>query len=198
MKFNGKKKYTEVAISRHHKLFSGNDGTSSIANHLGFPLIVKKLQHNPEWVMRMKQVPKNSTFSPYENSEAYNLMIDIEVKSKGWGFADIKRRMWDKGLNPTVLVARKDMKDLTTNLVEALVRFSETVLWQEMGNIRMKEAVHLSDADDAYHSDYEAADEEAHIPTQKARRKFLEEYCCPTSLLSSLRSSGRRSLRREI
>jgi hypothetical protein len=160
MKFEGRKKYTEVAISRSHPLFSYGDGTSSISKHLGFQFLVKKPPSNPDW-------PKLPGIGLYENPEICNLMIGVEVRSTHWSFPE---QQWDKGLGPTVLMTRKDMKDLTVHQVEALVCFSKTVLKEEMIGIKPKEAE--PDAD----SDYENPDTLAHIPTQKVRKEFLEEY----------------------
>jgi hypothetical protein len=173
MVFEGKKKYVEVAISRYHPIFTqGNDGKSSISTHLGFPLLVKKICPNPNWVDRMNKLPKESRFSPYENPEMC-IMINVEVQSKHWRCLE---EQWDKGLDPTVLVARQDMKDLTTHQVEALVHYSREVLEDEMGHVSLREMEQDPNAEDAYYSDYDEADIEAHIPSQKVRKEFLEEY----------------------
>lgn len=173
MKFEHKNKYTEVSISRHHPLFSHSDAVSGISKHLGFPLLVKRLQSNPQWKKLMENLPKNSSFDPEENPEWLYLVLDVEVESKKWGSW---LGHWDMRVDPTVLVARKDMKDLTIHQVEALVSFSKTVVEWEMDDAARKEAEQGADADDTYYSDYEDGDELAHIPSQKVRREFLEEY----------------------
>jgi hypothetical protein len=121
MKFEGKKQYTEVAISRYHPLFSHNHGTSGISTLLGFPLLVKRLQPNPIWVERMNNRPNHLKFGLYENLEACFLMINHDAKSTSGD-------PWDKGICPTVLVARQDMKDLTVHQVEVLIGFCDTLL----------------------------------------------------------------------
>lgn len=124
MKLDGKKKYTEVLISRYHPSFKKDGGKSGISKHLGFPLLLKRILLNPNWRMKMVKLPRNEQFSPLENTEALCLMIDVEATSKHWRFAP---NLWDKGLDPTVLVARRDMKDITAKQIEVLCDLSATL-----------------------------------------------------------------------
>ena len=79
-----------------------------------------------------------------------------------------------RALTRQVLVARQEMKDLTFHQVEAVCSFSKD-LRREMACFAEKKEQDPN-ADDGYFSDCDEADMPAHLPGQKVRREFLEEY----------------------
>jgi hypothetical protein len=168
MKLEGKKKFTEVAISRYHPVFSRDSGVSGISKHLGFPLLVKRIPPNQNWNKKMTQLPENEQFSLYENPGAFSLMIDVEVASKHWQYAP---RIWDRGDDPTILVARKDMKDLTACPVEVLTKYCEHEVSWNMGVVMEKE---MSDGVVFWEVDEETG--KPSIPTDGTRQKFIDDY----------------------
>jgi hypothetical protein len=168
MKLEGKKKFTGVAISRNHPVFSRNSGVSGISNHLGFPLLVKRIPPNQNWNKKMTQLPENEQFSLYENPGAFSLMIDVEVASKHWQYAP---KIWDRGDDPTILVARKDMKDLTACQVEVLINYCQHEVSWNMGVVMEKE---MSDGVGYWEVDEETG--KPSIPTDGTRQKFIDDY----------------------
>ncbi|KAH8752185.1 hypothetical protein BGZ57DRAFT_724054, partial [Hyaloscypha finlandica] len=168
MKFEGKKNFTEVTISRYHPIFSHNNGESGISKHLGFPLLVKLIPPNPTWNEMMTQLPRNKQFSLYENPAAVSLMVDVEVASKNW---KLPPKFWDRGEDSTVLVARKDMKDLTACQVEVLTNYCQHEVSWKMGVVMEKE---MCDGVGYWKVDEETGD--INIPTDKTRQKFINDY----------------------
>ena len=172
IKLDGKKKFTEVSIHRHHPIFRHDDGESGISKHLGFTLLVKRIPPNPDWPDKMMRLPRSQRFHPYENHAAVSLMINVDVASKHWRFAP---EIWDKGADPMVLVARKDMKDLTAHQVEVLADYCQhEVLWN-MGVVTERYMEGGSGGEDIYWViDKETG--EPRIPFPKTRQKFLDKY----------------------
>ena len=173
MKFEGKKQFTEVTISRSHPVFSQNSGVSSISKHLGFPLLVKRIPPNPNWNEKMAQLPRNKKFDPYENLDAVCLMVDVEVASMHWGLAP---KIWDRGEDLTVLVVRKDMKDITACQVEVLSNYCQLEVSWNMAAVMEQEMCGGADGADEVHWVVDEETGEPSIPTDRARAKFIDDY----------------------
>jgi hypothetical protein len=171
IKFEGKKKYVEVMVSCYHPMFQRNDGQSSISKHLGFPLLVKRLPLHHELEELGNRLKKS--FGVYENPELSCLMIDVEVTSEIWR---LPPAIWDKGLDGTVLVARKDMKDLTVHQAEVLCHWCQKKVSRNMSIVERRDGEPRSDDEFSDQSDYEKEDLQAHIPSQRVRKKFLEDW----------------------
>lgn len=60
-------------------------------------------------------------WDPYSNVQPYDLMLSAETfgDNYDWGRAG----EWDVGTEKTMLVARKDKKDITTHQIETLVTY---------------------------------------------------------------------------
>jgi MYND finger len=173
-KFDGKPKYTEVIISRRHPMFMRPSGLSSISKHLGFPLLLKRLQPNPEWETKADKFRRDErrSFGEGENEATSCLMIDVEVTSRHWRWAP---EIWDKGMDYTCLVARKDMKDLTAHQVQVLCSYCKLVVAERMSVITQM----ISDGNlDGDQSDIEKKldDFDAHFPSPRTRRKLIKQY----------------------
>ena len=74
MKFEGKNKYNEALITRRHPLFRPNAAIHSVSKNLGFPLLVTKVEPDPEWA--------DSPLFIFDNMEACFCMLDTEIGSK--------------------------------------------------------------------------------------------------------------------
>lgn len=172
MKLEGKKNFTEIAISRYHPMFTKTNTISSISKHMGFPIHVQKTALNPNWLACMKQLPSSQWFSPFENIYAVCLMIDADVDSKHWKLVDER---WDKGRDSTVLVARKDLKDLTVHQVEALAFFSKDVVQWEMG-VTIEAEMNGGEGGEDVNWVIDPQTGEPQIPTEKTRLKFIKKY----------------------
>ena len=175
VKFESKQKYTEVVISRRHPVFLKPSGQSSISKHLGFPLLLMRLKPNPQWEVERAKLPKNErrALGTGENAETSCLMIEVDLNSRNWRYAP---RVWDKGMDYTCVVARKDMKDITAHQVEALCNYSRYVISERMGRIYGIGMFRDGDIGSDSDLDEKLDDMDKHYPTQRTRQLFLDQY----------------------
>ena len=89
---------------------------TDISANMGLPLITCKAPPRPAW----REDQFGLEFNPYQNQEVVFMNLDSEIQSKFWGWADIHQ--WDKEIG-SVIVARKDRKNIHPQQVEAVARF---------------------------------------------------------------------------
>jgi hypothetical protein len=134
MIFMGKPKYREVAVHRSHKIFYPEPklDISNISLQMGFPLLVQKMEVDRSW---RHKITKDIKFDPCLNREVVWLMHNMDVNAtmdfmSEWNCVNSLK--WDNGIDYTVLVARKDMKELTTQQVEAFINYIKNVVVEYM------------------------------------------------------------------
>lgn len=129
MKYMNKPKYREVAVRRFHKIFQvgANVDVCNISMQMGFPLLVKKMNIDRSWFHEIKNC-QITGFDPCFNREVGFLMHNMDVSSSVDEWSGFDAMKWDNGIDYTVLVARKDKKEVTTYQVEALVDYIRNVM----------------------------------------------------------------------
>lgn len=128
MEFMKMPKYREVAIRRYHNIFDPDSQVDicNISSQMGFPLLVQKMNVDRSWFHEIKNC-QVTRFDPCLNREVVFLMRNMDVSSVD-GFDTVDAMKWDNGIDYTVLVARKDGKEVTTYQVEALVTYIKDVM----------------------------------------------------------------------
>jgi hypothetical protein len=129
VEFLGKEKFRQIEVRKDHPVFTSFDELSIISEHIGLPLLAKKCPFDPTW---LPQARKATGFDPCENSTAWRLMYNYKSTAPfgEWGFP--KYPTWDNGMDPTVLFARKDQKDLTKYQIEGLCPYVEMVVFWKL------------------------------------------------------------------
>lgn len=103
------KPFVEVAVPQDHPAFM-QPTAISVSEPLGFPLLAQKYPPNRAWE-DTDMVP-----SPYQNVAATFLHLEMHTESAHWEWAPLQ---WQDDVG-SVLLVRKDGKDLTPHQVEAL------------------------------------------------------------------------------
>lgn len=143
---------------------------SEITEHMGIPLYLQKRPRDPAWASKAKAAMKDRSMpDPDENGKACFLMLstntDLDLDGNVgtiWGLPHTFE--WDCGLEGSVLVIRKDGKDISPHQVEALVEYCRQRLMPEMQD---EEAVAGLSEDEL--EDYDKEEE---------RKKFIKEKMC--------------------
>lgn len=141
--FRNKPRYCKVVVRRIHNIFLDDSfykaDISTISLQMKFPLLVLKVEAAEDGLQWM-----GSEQICMVNREVIYLMHNTDVlnESKLWGSADPKH--WNHGVDYAVLVARKDMKDLTTHQVEALVLYIKDVVVEYMNREDRDKASHCN------------------------------------------------------
>lgn len=122
MKFMGKKKYRMVDIHSSHPIHhQPAEGAHKIpvSWEMGFPLLVQKMNIDPNWLHETEKVD-----DPYRsnNLEMQFLNVNISPHDKGFWFT-LRHERWALKQHPTILVARQDKSELTTQHIESLALF---------------------------------------------------------------------------
>jgi len=108
----GGKKYVGIAVPGDHPVFSSTP--TGISTHMGLPLLIRKYPLN--------QVRKDkSQVYPYENQAATFMNLNADIKSEQWAWAPPQ---WQSDVG-SVMVVRKDDKDLTPKQAEALTYYCQ-------------------------------------------------------------------------
>ncbi|KAK6603408.1 hypothetical protein H4I96_06176 [Botrytis cinerea] len=161
-KILGLPKYTEVTISDSHVIFTREKPTD-ISAHMKLPILTRKTGYvDPRWVNKRPHVDYACATSkgPMSNRKALylNLRADLN-REQNWGFSDMEK--WDTTIG-TVLVVRKDKKDITARQVEGLARFCFYDLspaMRELGESIYEDYLRKSDR-------------------KKVREKFTKDFMC--------------------
>ncbi|KAF4624123.1 hypothetical protein G7Y89_g14050 [Cudoniella acicularis] len=150
-------KYREVKIHDSSDIFRNSTEIADVSKHLGFPVHVQKCSPASLWDTPANHLNGKAWF----NREIEFLMMGVNANNlETWGHPDSKK--WLK--IPTVLIARKDEKDLTVHQVEALVRYCEEEL-----------STSLKDKDGAHYSlEFRKAQAEKYL-CKSAFEKFFQE-----------------------
>ncbi|KAH7390159.1 hypothetical protein BKA64DRAFT_645086 [Cadophora sp. MPI-SDFR-AT-0126] len=130
MKLLGKKRFRDVLVSRYNDICvkRGRLSTSAISGHLGFELMVM----NCAWHKVLQEAFKSGMGGLTQNPHVAYLMLDAipNADNKNWGLADPEK--WRKDMNPTALIVRKDMGDITAKQIETLVAYCKNVVQEAM------------------------------------------------------------------
>jgi hypothetical protein len=117
----GHDKYVQVELKADHYAFDVN--CTKISGAISLPIATYILPADEAW--RRSDGSAGLGFNPYENREITFMHMDISAVDDHWGFANM--REWDIRVG-SVLVVRKDKKDLTIHHVEAHAVYCSTVL----------------------------------------------------------------------
>jgi len=159
-----------MQVSKNDGIYSSG-AVSEITEHMGIPLVLQKRPRDPAWASKANAAMKDRSMpDPDENGKACFLMLSTNTDpdleggvGKTWGLPDTME--WDCGLEGSVLVVRKDGKDISSHQVEALVCYCQK-LATEM--VEGEGAAGLSE------EEWMEYDEETE------RKKFIEEKMCQT------------------
>lgn len=125
-----KKQFRDVLVSRYNGICtrSRHQPASGISGHMGFELMVMKC----DWHQIIREASKNGMKGLTQSPQVPYLMLDAtpDVDNGNWGVADPEK--WGTGIDPTVLIVRKDMGDITAKQVEVLVAYCKDVLHDAM------------------------------------------------------------------
>jgi hypothetical protein len=110
----GAKQYVAVAVPRDHPVFQSTP--TGISTHMGLPLLMRKYPPHQAW-----KDDKNMSPYPYQNQAATFMNLNADVNSEEWGWAPPH---WQNKVG-SVMVVRKDGKDLTPHQVESLAYYCQ-------------------------------------------------------------------------
>ncbi|KAG4422327.1 hypothetical protein IFR04_004479 [Cadophora malorum] len=126
----GQSQFRDVLVSRYNDICtrSRHQPTSTISGHMGFELMVMKCG----WHQIIREASKSGMKGLAHSPQVPYLMLNAapDVDNGNWGVADPEK--WGTGIDPTVLIVRKDMGDITAQQIEALVAYCKDVLHAAM------------------------------------------------------------------
>jgi hypothetical protein len=157
-----------MQVSKNDRIFPSGT-VSEITQHMGIPLYLQKRPRNPAWASKaVAAMEDRSMPDPDENGKACFLMLstntDLDLEGDvgtTWGLPDTFE--WDCGLEGSVLVVRKDGKDISPHQVEALICYCQKLAPEMVGG---KGAAGLTE------------DELMEYDEEEERKRFIKEKMC--------------------
>jgi MYND finger len=107
----GVEQYVAVAVPPDHPVFQSTP--TGISTHMGLPLLMRKYPPDRAW--------KGDKDMPYENLPATFMNLNADMSSEQWGWAPLH---WQNDVG-SVIVVRKDGKDLTARQAEAFAYYCQ-------------------------------------------------------------------------
>ncbi|KAE8441955.1 hypothetical protein EG329_004122 [Mollisiaceae sp. DMI_Dod_QoI] len=157
--FLGRDHYTAVEVKKDHPAFSVN--CTKISGAMDLLLVTFMVPADPLW---RDQTTATLGYNPWENIEVTFMHLDVSAVDKLWGWAN--RREWDIRIG-SVLVVRKDRKDITVHQVEALSRYCVNVI-----RPAMEAEIKLEDEREAKGQEMSAYEK------RSARRMIIQKIMC--------------------
>jgi hypothetical protein len=115
------KKFRLAYLRKDDAIFEKDIDISSIADHLGFPVVLQSIPVGP-----IREEDES-----YENPEALIILLGASLSKDTWNVADMSQEEDIDGIS-SVLVVRRDQQDITPHQVEALSAYCSNVLQSAM------------------------------------------------------------------